>query len=286
MLAYTRGQFGAGKTDCRLRGQEDLGMLATDSALSNVINDLETVDEIPVGGRRIYIHSYSLRCLCRHSTDLAGLTTSLLAEVRGAKIIHHHIVDQGVGLGLVRKSVADQLLLQHGWTEKLSEFFRTLGYRPCFPTRRESFLKLIDQEEKIIASCSVSGYYTFATGTTAAEHMFADEEPVQNLQRNLNRGDGPTDLTMIRGNSLAEVDCALGVGRVGSKYNALVLRKFALTEAELDAIDSAARSNFIEGFQSRISPITQSFTADERQVFGDTLSAIERSFEKMGSLSL
>jgi hypothetical protein len=150
-------------------------MLVSDSGLSIADFDPVTVGEVPVGGRRIYIHSYSLRCLCRHNADLASQMTALLAEVRGAKIIHHHIVDLGVGLGLVRKSIADQLF-QPEWKEKLSGFFRTVGYQPCFPTRKALFLSLIEQDEEIVASCSVSGYYTFATGAVAADRMFADEE--------------------------------------------------------------------------------------------------------------
>lgn len=72
-------------------------------------------DDTPViDGWRIYIHNYSLRCLGRHSVDLASQITSLLAEVRAVKIVHHHIVDLGVGLGLVRKSIADQFFRPSG----------------------------------------------------------------------------------------------------------------------------------------------------------------------------
>lgn len=239
----------------------------------------------PADGRRIYLHNYSLRCLARHSVDLAEQLTSLLAEVRAAKIVHHHVVELGVELGLVREPVADQFF-QSEWKAKLSAFFRSLGYRPSFPADKSLFLRLIDPGEQIIASCSDSGYYTFATGVSASDRMFADDVPIPTLQKSLNRGDGPADLTMIRGNSLAPVDGALGVGAVGHQYGSLVLTSFSLTEAELDAIDETARAGFMEMFQARIALAVGQLTADEQQVYSDAVRSIERSFERGGSLSL
>jgi hypothetical protein len=259
-------------------------MLAPDHRSDEHRAESKIDDKAPVDGRRLYIHNYSLRCLGCHSVDLASQVTSLLAEVRAAKIVHHHIVDLGVGLGLVRSSIADQFF-QSEWKEKLSEFFQTLGYRPSFPSNKSLFLPLIEQDEQIIASCSESGYYTFATGMSASDRMFADDEPIPNLQRRLNRGDGPADLTMIRGNSLALIDSALGTGKVGYEFS-VALRASALTEAELDAMDEMARTGFIEGFQARITPVIQQLTMDERQVYDDALRSIRRSFERIGSLSL
>jgi hypothetical protein len=259
-------------------------MLAPDRKSDKHRAESEIDDKTPADGRRIYIHNYSLRCLGCHSADLASQITSLLAEVRAAKIVHHHIVDLGVGLGLVRSSIADQFF-QSEWKEKLTGFFQTLGYRPCFPSNKSLFLPLIEPDEQIIASCSESGYYTFATGISASDRMFADDEPIPNLQRTLNRGDGPPDLTMIRGNSLALIDSALGTGKVGYEFS-LMLKRSALTEAELDVIDEKARASFIEGFQARITPVIQQLTMDERQVYDDALRSIQRSFERIGSLSL
>ena len=244
------------------------------------------IDDKPVSdGRRIYIHNYSLRCLGRHSFDLASQITSLLAEVRAAKIVHHHIVELGVGLGLVRKSTADQFF-QSEWKEKLSAFFQGVGYQPCFPARKAFFLRLIEQDEEVIASCSESGYYTFATGIAASDRMFADEESIPNLQRSLNRGDGPADLTVIRGNTMAPIDSSLGTGRVGYQYYSLVLRNFPLTEAELDEVDKEVRNGFVAEFQTRISSISQQLTDDEQQVCSDTVRSVQRSLERIGSLSL
>lgn len=221
-------------------------------------NDTPVID-----GRRIYIHNYSLRCLGRHSVDLASQITSLLAEVRAVKIVHHHIVDLGVGLGLVRKSIADQFF-QSEWEGKLSGFFQGVGYQPCFPSRKALFLRLIEEDEQIGASCSDSGYYTFDTGIRASDRMFADEEKIPNHQRSLNRGDGPSDLTMIRDNSLALVDSNLGTRRVGYRAYSVALRSSALTEAELDAIDREARISFVAEFQTRISAIGKQLTTDEQ----------------------
>ena len=256
-------------------------MLAPDHASDKHRAESKIDEKTSIDGRRIYIHNYSLRCLSRHSVDLASQITSLLAEVRAAKIVHHHIVDLGVGLGLVRRSIADQFF-QSEWKENLSEFFQALGYRPCFPSHRSLFLGLIEQDEQIVSSCSDSGYYTFATGIGASDRMFADHEPIPELQRSLNRGDGPPDLTIIRGNSLALIDSALGTGRVGH----LVRRNFSLTEAELDAMDEMARADLVERFQARIAPVTHQLTADEHQVYIDAFRSMQRSFERTGSLSL
>lgn len=260
-------------------------MLATDND-SGEYQSQAKIDHKPIiDGRRIYIHNYSLRCLGRHSVDLASQITSLLAEVRAAKIVHHHIADLAVGLGLVRNSIADEFF-QSDWKEKLSGFFQSVGYQPCFPARKAFFLRLIEQDEQVVASCSESGYYTFATGISASDRMFADEESMPNLQRSLNRGNGPADLTMIRGNSLALIDSALGTGRVGYRYYSHVLRSFALTEAELDAIDEAARIGFVAAFQARIASINEQLTIDEQQVCSDAIRSMRRSFERIGSLSL
>jgi hypothetical protein len=258
-------------------------MLAPDHAADEYRVESKFDGKIPADGRRIYIHNYSLRCLARHSVDLAGQITSLLTEVRAAKIIHHHIVGLGVELGLVRESTADQFF-QSEWKEKLSEFFQTLGYRPSFPSRKSLFLRLIEQEEQIIASCSDSGYYTFATGFGASDRMFADDEPIPSLQKSLNRGDGPPDLTMIRGNSLALIDDVLGTGAVGHSYRSLAQGNFALTEAELDVMDEMARNVFIKEFEARITSVIQQLTMDERQVYSDAFHAMRRSFERIGSL--
>jgi hypothetical protein len=147
------------------------------------------------------------------------------------------------------------------------------------------FLRLIEQDEQIIASCSDSGYYTFATGLGASDRMFADDEPIPSLQKSLNRGDGPPDLTMIRGNSLALIDDALGTGAVGHSYRSLAQGNFTLTEAELDVMDEMARDVFIKEFEARITPVVQQLTMDERQVYGDAFRSMRRSFERIGSLS-
>lgn len=97
--------------------------------------------------------------------------------------------------------------------------------------------------------------------------MFADEEKIPNHQRSLNRGNGPPDLTMIRGNSLA-------------------LRSFAPKETELDAIDREARISFVAEFQTRISAISKQLTTDEQQVCSGAVRSMRRSFERIGSLSL
>ena len=286
-LVHTRARSGLDSSELGLTspsangGAGELHMLAPDYTSDKHRAESQIDEKTPIDGRRVYIHSYSLRCLGRQSADLASQITSLLAEVRAAKIVHHHIVDLGVGLGLVRKPIADQFF-QSEWREKLSEFFQTLGYRPCFPSDKSLFLRLIEQDEQIVASCSDSGYYTFATGTDASDRMFADNESIPKMQRSLNRGEGPPDLTIIRGNSLALIDGALGTGKVGYR----VRRSLAITEAELDVMDEVARASFIEMFQARIASVIHQLTMDEQQVCGDAFRSMQRSFERVGSLSL
>lgn len=232
-------------------------------------------------GRRIYIHQQALRFLAASDPHLCVRLADSLADVRATKLIHHQ-TEMALELGLVSDEFASALDRLFGW-QRLTETFRQIVYRPVFPKRPAEALPLLGYEEKITASCSEAGYYTFATGNLAAELMFADHEPIPDLQRALSADGGPADLTMLRGRCLAALDPELGVGHVGRQYNAAI-RRSSLSDAAIDEIDQAARMRCLGRLENAVAEMSDCSTQGERLLMRDITQCLESSFETLRTL--
>ncbi|MBM7773459.1 hypothetical protein JOD54_003663 [Actinokineospora baliensis] len=227
-------------------------------------------------GRRIYIHAHSLWCLARRSAEVATSVSTALAKIRIAKVIHHH-VELGVDLGLVRQETGQEFAAAFEWKTELARFFRTVGYRPSFPSDRSTFLPLLGPTEIVEATCSEQGYYTFATDPESSTRMFDDHEPFPTLQKSLSATQGPHDLTMIRGVSLALINPEIGTGQVGYDY-APDLKAYTLAESELDLVNSQICARALEDTRARVTALSAGLTEDENRICADMLSSVERTF--------
>ncbi|GAA2997340.1 hypothetical protein [Actinokineospora diospyrosa] len=236
------------------------------------------------GGRRIYIHTHSLKCLARRSEEIANTVSAALATIRIAKVIHHH-VEMGVDIGLVRPRIGEEFAVAFEWKTELAHLFHAVGYRPCFPSDRSLFLPLLGPNETVVATCSEQGYYTFATDTEASTRMFEDHEPFPTLQRSLSAEEGPDDLTMIRGVSLALINPEIGTGQVGYRY-APDLKAYTLSDQEVDHINSRICARSIEETQAKVARLSPHLTDDEAQICRDMLSSVERTFAVAEKLSM
>jgi hypothetical protein len=198
-------------------------------------------------GRRIYIHTYSLRSLARHDQQTALWVTKVLAEIRIARIVQHHLMDQASHLGLLTSKASQQIysFCCPAWTVEMTQLLRVVGHRPSFPRDRGAFLRVLEEQEEVIISCYDQGYYTFATSEAAAERMFSDSGPISGLSNSLKAGTGPNDLLLICGQCLAIVDMDIGVGRVG-RYYAKKITHPQVTDSDLDEIDEHTRSQAID----------------------------------------
>ena len=232
-------------------------------------------------GRRIYVHQQALRFLAASDPHLCVRLADSLADVRATKLVHHQ-TEMALEIGLVSSEFASALDGLFGW-QRLTETFRQIVYRPVFPKRPAEALLLLGHEEKVTASCSEAGYYTFATGDLAAELMFADHEPIPELQRALSAGEGPADLTMLRGRCLAALDPELGVGHVGRRYNAAI-RRSSVSDAAIDEIDRAARTRCLGRLEGAVAEMSDCSTQGERSLMRDITRCLESSFEILRTL--
>lgn len=174
----------------------------------------------PTSGRRIYVHQDSLAHVAQANLTLASQVTFALHATTVLKSINHHVSDQGVQLGLVRSSYARSLQdsARRAWGDPMTRLLRGLVYRPADPSRWGEVDLVLGLAESVVATCSDSGYLTFATDEAAADRMFADHQPLRELATSVNSGSGPADLTMVRGRNLAPHSIEIGIGMVATSY--------------------------------------------------------------------
>ena len=235
------------------------------------------------GGRRIYIHRYAFRWLIVQWPTIGETICNVLAQVRAAKLIHHHLVDNGGMLGLVRPVIAEEFAESFPWKEELSSLFRQLAYRPSFPRDRGVAMPVLGRDECVVATCAEAGYYTFATGEESSERMFADHMPMSDLQRSLAAGHGPIDLTIIKGRSLVVIDPEIGVGQVGHRYSA-ALASNVTDSGQADKIDAACRTSCLLRVQGIADSMLPRISDDERLALDELKAALSRSFEVLNSI--
>lgn len=234
-----------------------------------------------LSGRRIYIHRESMLHLARQNESMAKQVFSALVNVEIGKIVHHHVIDQGAELRLVRDSIATDFYrpLENQWKKEITSLFTNLGFRPSVPRDRSKFYPLLLDGENIVATCSDQGYLTFATDAPSAERMFTDFEPISSLIRSLRLGAGPEDLTVIKGRSLASIASSAGTGLVGKSYAAAL----GVTEV------SIVRAHEIELLERKRSQIEiglildkyiERLNSDENLVFQGLKFSIQRSLSR------
>lgn len=234
-------------------------------------------------GRRIYIHRYAFRWLIVQRPAVGERICNVLAQVRAAKLIHHHLVDIGGMLGLVRPAIAEEFAELFQWKEELSSLLCELAYRPSFPRDRGVAMPVLGSDECVVATCEEAGYYTFATGEEASERMFADRIPMSDLQRSLAAGHGPVDLTIIKGRSLVVIDPEIGVGQVGHRYS-VALASNVTDSGHADKIDAACRSSCLLRVQGVAHSMLSRISDDERQALDELMASLRRSFEVLNSI--
>jgi hypothetical protein len=164
-------------------------------------------------GHRLYLHEQSLRELARDPALEPRELARALTSASAMRIAGHHL-GGGVTLGVLPAEIAADAeadLSRALYAPLTSVFRRTLG--PELSRSEQSLSVLLLPDESVGASCFVSGYWTFATTPAAADRMFSDDAPLQELYRQRAAGGGPSDLRVIRGRRLV-IDVA-GVTEIG-----------------------------------------------------------------------
>lgn len=226
-------------------------------------------------GRRIYIHEQALTVVGKTNRTLAHNVPFAIAATRALKVINHYVSDQGVELGLVRPETAHLLseAARTTWGLTMTQLLRSLVHRRTEQRRQGEVSLVLTEEESVEATCSDSGYLTFATSRTAADRMYADTGPIRPLAASVNAGTGPTDLTIIRGRNLALYSPDIGVGWVSGSYFPVRVEVSPLTSA--DATHKATSE--VLGHLVGIVNGMPSVTPDESRVFSDVVQAVRCS---------
>ena len=153
--------------------------------------------------------------LARQAGGIGEQLYRALSRVAAIKAVHHHLVQDGVMLGQIAVERAEPVLqaIMDCWSQDISRVLWRIGYWPVEPQRRYDFFPLLETPETVAASCYDAQYFTFATTPAAAQRMFEDTVDIQELRRSLREGRGASDLTLVKGRTLAEIDPDIGIGQ-------------------------------------------------------------------------
>ncbi len=192
-------------------------------------------------GRRVYIQEESLAHLAAQSEELALLIYGFLGRVAVIRALYHHVKMDILELdtGDMPRDRAEKIIntLEDTWSPPLSSALRKIGYRPVSRPYRADFHAILSDDERIAATCHFSNYYTFATGITAAEKMYADTNDIATIKGLIKTTSLYSDFTLISGHSLALIDPAIGTGELKSSHYAGVMgRKKVLKSPSLQKI--------------------------------------------------
>lgn len=160
----------------------------------------EIVDE-PYG-KRLYIHDYSFQSVSPFALETRDRVTRGLMCGKVMRIVDHHL--EGAGeIGLIAPNEVQRVQnhLRRRLYGDLGDLLKTL----VLSIRAEG-PALLMPGDSVVATCFDSGYWTFATSSSAASRMFADNEPLRRLYREVVARTGPSDLTMIRGRCLMAIN--------------------------------------------------------------------------------
>jgi hypothetical protein len=172
------------------------------SAPEDVLSPLQLVGEGVNDGRRVYVHGASFDDLAMVGEEEAAFIYSALVSLPAIKLIHHDVVEEAVALQEFDRERADRLeraILEH-WACRVTYALQRIGVRP---RRGSASQPLIGAQERVVATCVDSSYYTFATTDNAARRMYADVLKLRKVRTLvMERSDAYRDLTMVRGKRL------------------------------------------------------------------------------------
>jgi hypothetical protein len=246
---------------------------------------MKYIRKIEKDGRRIYIHEASFISLASRSNAAAELVFTTLAVTSTLKILHHHI-SQALEFDLLDNNKAKRLhrRVNSKYGQILSIAFRQIGYQSNLNGRHD-FCPLIQFEERIIASCTEAGYFTFATGNRAAIRMFAEKGNMHEERAAIKEGYGPSDLVWINGNNLALLDPSLPVGQNTAKfYFGRHIEQGRISADELNAVKQKVTLNTLTELELKIRGRDSWDTPHEVQLFKQ-LSLTMRSALSKGIFS-
>jgi|GEM_PF-5054422 len=212
----------------------------------------DIVDREATSGRRIYVHQDSFIDLASRSRESAHFIFSSLALTNATKIAHHHLGD-AVDLGILSEGASRGIMraLEAGSTDRLTDMMHRIGYRS--PERYNDFFPLLGEDERIVSSCSESGYFTYATGEGASERMFAEKGSLRQERSDIRSGTGPDDVTMIKGRVLALLDPNLPTGPdTARSYFPKGNGSATVDVSELDEIKGDVRTRVLSDLASTI----------------------------------
>lgn len=153
-------------------------------------------------GRRLYIHFDAFERLALRDRDAAGAILGGLVAVPIVRRAHHSLVQDAVMLYNFRATAANAIYeaITERWFEDLTLALRQIGHQPDRKPGRSNFTPLLGPEERVVATCMDSNYYTFATSEESSRRMFSDFLSLR-LVHKLTRsgGDAYRDLTMLPG---------------------------------------------------------------------------------------
>ncbi len=233
-------------------------------------------------GRRIYIHQHSFRYLALQSNEVAAEVLAALAAVKAGRLVFHHLVDAGAELGLLSADVASNArrLIRTNLYSRMTTLLRSTGYRSRYPPAFHAFSPVLDETESVVASCAESGYMTYATSAKAAERMYADSVSLAQLSRAAARGEGPADLTILRGSVMAKIDAAVGHGPHKGLHYGRTLKAASVMTGDLRDAESGAIQDVLVTTRYVIDQVRIKADVHTDRLFVDCANAVERALTK------
>lgn len=240
-------------------------------------------DTRPETGRRLYIHEHSFEILAHSSEIAAGRVYRILCQIIGCKILHHHLTETAIPLGLVSPAKAEKaessVVLR--WMDEITTRLREIGFRPLFSGDTHSFRPLLAAEERIAATCYDVQYYTLATSPAAAERMYADTSDIQLVKRAVRQKSSELDLTIVKGRSLAFIDATRGVGdRQAQRYRELFGKPATIPVEQLNAAKIEAAQSAVHEIDSALAAAFTHPTPSEYRVIRNLKAACEMAMSK------
>jgi hypothetical protein len=228
-----------------------------------------------VEGRRIYVHESSFDSLARTSHIAAEEVSLVMKSTAALKVIHHHVTDVGVDLGLVDRAEADalEIRLRAEFGTPLTSLLRRVGHRPRIPAERDRFDPVLAPWEDIVASCHDSGYLTFATDDASSRIMYSDHDRLHDLWVQQMSNAGPADLTMIKGRSLTYIVEGIPTGAGAGERYATFIKQSVVTPAEVESAMHRATRRVLDTVRTAVA----SLPSIDPQVAGDALAAATRA---------
>jgi hypothetical protein len=225
-------------------------------------------------GRRIYIHKQAFAEVAAREKGAAYRTSHALVGVRLAKIVHHHIVGNGVELGAFRPELAETLVSPTGKHrhQVITNFLGGLTHKPILPWKDMPRQGVLEPGEHIVETCFQDGYYTFATSEAAADRMFADREPMPKLKASIASGNGPTDLTIITNKGRVEL---------APQFDTHALPAEPASIEDTIHLDTAMRKKYEWGLLAMLEALDEDLglTDQESRITTSLSVAVKRVFE-------